>query len=229
MHRALTLMREALHRMHAHEAEIALLGQIVQAWPDDTTARTALRDAVALHGFTVRKVEAEPNAFPARACIAFTLPLPRRDTLHPGDYVTTAPRLPGLAVSAEQGRLCLTGLPPGATTTVTVHPGLPAIAGTKLDHALTVKVTLANRKPSLLADPTHYIIPASNPPAIGFSSVNISRLKVRIARVGERSLRGFLADHPLLNQGNNTALNGQNARDHLHRHRRDTALPAQRG
>ena len=197
--RALALMREALGRLGDHLAEIKLLGEIVQAWPDDTADRALLQQNVARYGFAVRKIDSEPQSFPARACIAFTLPLPGSDALHPGDYVSTAPRIASLAVSEEQGRLCLTGLSPGTTTTVTVHPGVPAIAGTRLDRTLTIKLTLANRKPSLIADPSHYIIPARNSPAIGFASVNVSKLKVKIAHVSERSLLGFLANHPLLN------------------------------
>ncbi|HET8995049.1 MAG TPA: MG2 domain-containing protein, partial [Acetobacteraceae bacterium] len=209
---ALLLMRQALGRLGDHLAEIRLLGEIVQAWPDDATAKAQLQRAVSRYGFAVRKIDTEPQSFPARACIAFTLPLPADEALHPGDYVSTEPAIAALAVSAEQGRLCLSGLPPGATTVVKLHPGLPGIAGTRLERMLTIRISLANRQPSLLADPTHFIIPASQPPAIGFASVNISKLKVKIARVAERSLRGFLSNHPLLNPGAYASgLNGENA------------------
>jgi uncharacterized protein YfaS (alpha-2-macroglobulin family) len=209
---ALALMRRALGRLGNHLAEIKLLGQMVQAWPDDAATKALLQRKVSRYGFAVRKIDTEPQSFPARACIAFTLPLPGSDLLHPGDYVTTRPAIKALAVTEEQGRLCLSGLPPGAATVVTLHPGLPGIDGTRLDRKLTVRISLPNRQPSLLADPTHYIIPANEPPAIGFASVNISKLKVKIARVAERSLLGFLSSHPLLNpDGDGSELTGDNA------------------
>lgn len=209
---ALTLMRQALGRLGDHLAEIRLLGVMVQAWPDDAAAKALLQREASRYGFAVRKIDTEPQSFPARACIAFTLPLPGSDTLHPGDYVTTQPAIKTLAVTEEQGRLCLSGLAPGATTVVMLHPGLPGIDGARLDRMLTLRISLPDRQPSLLADPTHYIIPASQPPSIGFASVNISKLKVKIARVAERSLLGFLSSHPLLNpNGYGNALNDNDA------------------
>lgn len=198
---SLGMMRAALGRIGDHLAEIKLLGEIVRAYPDDTADQTLLQQQAARYGFVVSKIDTEPQSFPARACIAFTLPLSSTGNTHPGDYVTTTPVIPSLAVEEDQGKLCLTGVPPGTTTVVTLHPGLPGIAGSKLDKPLTVRLTLPNRSPSLLADPSHYIVPASNPPAIGFASVNVSKVKLQIARVAERGLLTFLSNHPLLNPG----------------------------
>ena len=197
---AVGLMRQALGRLGEHLAEIRLLGQMAQAWPGDKHVAALLRDRVARYGFAVTRIETEPQSFPARACITFALPLPR-GTLHPGDSVTTQPVIRSLGVTAEQGRLCLSGLPPGATTKVMLHPGLPGIGGAKLGRMLSLAISMPDRQPSLLADPTHYIIPTTQPPSIAFASVNISKLRVRIVRVAERSLLGFLSNHPLLDPG----------------------------
>ncbi|MGH7042080.1 MAG: alpha-2-macroglobulin family protein, partial [Acetobacteraceae bacterium] len=209
---ALGMMRAALDRLGDHLAEIKLLGEIVQAYPGDQADQALLARQVARYGFVVRKIDTTPDTFPARACVAFTVPLPRDGALHPGDYVTIAPPRKSLAVTEEQGKLCLAGLPPGTTTTVTLRPGLPGVAGARLAAPLDFKITMADRKPALIADPTHYIIAASNPPAIGFASVNLSKVKIVIARVAERSLRGFLANHPLLNSGGSqSSLEGGNS------------------
>ncbi len=207
---ALSLMREALDRLGDRAAEIRLLSMIVSTYPNDHASRAMLASQVE-GGFKVRKVDTQPQSFPARACISFTVGLPR-GLLHPGDYVTTTPAIQNLAITEDNGRLCLAGLPPGKTTTVTLHPGLPGVAGTKLQKASNVRISLTNRTPTLIADPTHYIIPASSPPSIGFSSVNISKVKVKISRVAERSLLGFLTNHPLLNPNAwNNILNGNTA------------------
>ncbi len=208
---AVGLMRQALGRLGEHLAEIKLLGQMAQAWPGDTATASLLRHRVARYGFAVTRIETEPQSFPARACISFSLPLPP-GTPHAGDNVTTEPVIPSLGVNAEQGRLCLSGLPPGATTKVMLHPGLPGLGGARLGRMLTLAIRMPNRQASLLADPTHYIIPATQPPSIAFASVNISKLRVRIVHVAERSLLGFLSNHPLLDPGAyDRRLHGDNA------------------
>ncbi|MGC8531132.1 MAG: alpha-2-macroglobulin family protein [Acidiphilium sp.] len=209
---ALEIMRRALARRGDHLAEIGLLGQIVQAYPTDAQARTLLNQKVQRYGFTARKITTHAESFPASACIAFTIPLPRGGNRHPGDYVTVTPSRHSLAVTENQGQLCITGLRPGTTSTVTLHPGLHGIAGTTLTKPLTIKVSLTNRQPALIADPNHYIIPASNPPAIGFASINLSKVKVKITHVAERSLLNFINNHPLLNpNGFSSSLYGNNS------------------
>ncbi|GAN79488.1 alpha-2-macroglobulin family protein [Acidocella aminolytica] len=209
--RGLNLMRQALGQQGNHGAEIRLLDVMVSAYPQEASLRTALDQAITAYGFVVSKVDSYPQSFPARACITFTVSLPH-GTLHPGDYVTTQPAIKDLAVTETSGQLCLSGLTPGATTTVILHPGLPGIAGTALKEQRSIKITLANRPPALFADPSHFIIPANNPPAVGFSGVNISKVKVKIAHVSERSLLNFLSNHPLLNPGAfNSDLNGNTA------------------
>ncbi len=209
---SLELMRRALARRGDHLAEIGLLGQIVQAYPTDAKARALLDQKVQRYGFTVRKINTNAENFPASACVAFTIPLPRGGDRHPGDYVTVNPSRHSLAITENQGQLCITGLRPGSTSVVTLHPGLHGIAGTNLTKPLTIKISLTNRQPALIADPNHYIIPASNPPAIGFASVNLSKLKVKITRVPERSLLNFINSHALLNpNGFSSSLYGNNS------------------
>lgn len=198
--RSLNLLRQALGKLGNHGAEIRLLDAMAAAYPRQAPLRAALDQAMAAYGFAVRKVDTYPQSFPARACIAFTASLPD-DMIHPGDYVTTQPAIKDLAVTETGGALCLAGLMPGTTTKVILHPGLPGIAGTALKAQQSIDITLANRHPALLADPSHFIIPANDPPAIGFSGVNVSKVKVKIARVPERGLLNFLSDHPLFNPG----------------------------
>ena len=206
---ALRLMRTALARQGQSLAATRLLAEIVRAYPDDAPDRARLRRVA----FAVRKIDTTPDTFPARACIAFTVPLDAAGDLHPGDYVTTQPEVKPLAATIESGKLCLAGLTPGTTTRVTLRPGLPGIAGVTLAAPRTLTVTLADRQPALFGDPAHFLIPASAKPEIGFSAVNVSKVKIVIARVAERSLIGFMGSHPLVNpSGYVNELSGNNSR-----------------
>lgn len=206
---ALQQMRDALEALHNNLAALKLLGQIVRANPADTQDAALLQQSFDRIGYRVTKINTTPDAFPAGACVTFTIPLPSDPDFHPGDYVSTEPALKTLAVTSENGQLCLAGLPAGATTTVTLRAGMPGLGGAKLGQALTFKITLPDRQAKLIADTAHYIIPASNPPVIGLASVNISKVKIQIGRVAERSLLQFLQNHPLANpDGYNNSLNG---------------------
>ncbi|WP_414040983.1 alpha-2-macroglobulin family protein [Acidithiobacillus sp. M4-SHS-6] len=208
----LRLLQEALAAENDHLGEIHLLEAMYRAYPHDAQAAMDLKKAVMTDGFKIQSITPDSNQFPTRTCVRFTAPLAEAPDFHVSNWVSFSPTRSQVAVVRENGGICISGLPAGSSTRMHIRAGLPAIAGAVLVHAKTVTLTLPNRSPSIITDTGRFIIPASLPPAVGFSSVNISRVKLKINRVPERALLAFIANHPLLNQDNSeSTLNNQNS------------------
>lgn len=209
---ALNLLQKALAAQGDHLGEIHLLEAVYRAYPDDAAVAIRLKQTVMAYGFKVQSITPDTDQFPTRTCVQFTAPLSDAPDFHASNWVRFSPARPHVAVVRENGGICITGLPAGSSTQMQIRAGLPAIAGAVLAAAKNVTLTLPNRSPSIISDTGRFIIPASLPPAVGFSSVNISRVKLKINRVPERALLAFVANHPLLNQDNSeSTLNNQNS------------------
>ena len=196
----LSLLRKTLAARGNHLGEIRLLEAMYRTYPRDARIAADLKKTVTTYGFQVRRVTPNANQFPTRICVVFTAPLSEAPEFHASNWVTLSPARPHAAVVRENGGICVTGLPAGSRTRMRIRAGLPAIAGAVMTAAKSVTLTLPNRSPRIIADTGRFIIPASQPPAVGFSSVDISRVKLKINRVPERALLSFVASHPLLNQ-----------------------------
>ena len=197
---ALALLERSLAAQKQRYGEIRLLEAIHTAYPADRTLTTRLRRAILAYGLRVRKVTRNVNRFPTQVCVAFTAPLSRAPDFHASTWVWFTPVRPHAVAVREHGGICVRGLPAGATTTLHVRAGLPAILGVVLAKPLTVRLTLPGRAPKIIVDTGRFILPANLPAAVGFSSINISTVKLRINRVPQRALLAFVATHPLLNQ-----------------------------
>ncbi|MDR7925820.1 MG2 domain-containing protein [Acidithiobacillus thiooxidans] len=208
----LQILRKALAAEDDHLGEIHLLEAMYRAYPGNAQVAVDLKKTVMHYGFKVQKITPDTNQFPTRTCVQFTAPLSEAPDFHASNWVTFSPAQAHVAVVRENGGICVSGLPAGSSTQMHIRAGLPAIAGAVLTSAQTVTLTLPNRSPSIITDTGRFIIPASLPPAVGFSSINISRVKLKINRVPERALLAFVANHPLLNQDESeSTLNNQNS------------------
>ncbi len=193
---ALNLLRQTLAARGNHLGEIHLLEAMYRAYPADTRIAADLKKTVMTYGFQVQSVTPDANQFPTRTCVKFTAPLSDAPDFHASNWVTFSPARPHAAVVRENGGICVTGLPAGSSTQMHIRAGLPAIAGAVMTAAKSITLTLPNRSPSIISDTGRFIIPASLPPAVGFSSVNISRVKLQINRVPERTLLEIAAPPP---------------------------------
>ncbi|HUZ64427.1 MAG TPA: alpha-2-macroglobulin [Acetobacteraceae bacterium] len=188
---ALRVMVSALRAQHHALPEIDVLQAIVDRAPTDTAARAALAARRQALGLLVKSVHTEPEAYPARACIGFTA-RPGGDNFHARDWVTLAPSLADAAVTQEGSQICISGLPLGATTRVSLRAGLPAIDGTTLKAAEVLPVAMPNRAPRLVFDNARFLLPREAKPQLTLSSVNISAVKLSLARISERNIVDFL-------------------------------------
>ncbi|WP_048863372.1 MG2 domain-containing protein, partial [Acidisphaera rubrifaciens] len=143
-------------------------------------------------GLLVLHVAQPADADPPRACIAFTSPPARGDDFHPQDWVRLDPPVPGAAVTREGDRICVSGLPAGATTRIILRAGLPGEGGLRLAQEAVVAAAIPNRAPAITFDQRLFILPRGQTPAVSVTTVNLSRLKLTLARMTERTIASFL-------------------------------------
>jgi uncharacterized protein YfaS (alpha-2-macroglobulin family) len=194
---ALLLMADALRVLDRPAQAIQALEAAAERAPDDAAIRQTLADARRAVGMLVRQVRAESEADPPRACIAFTSPPARGADFHPQDWVELQPPVPGAAVTHENDQICVSGLPSGATTRITLRAGMPGEGGLALVKPATMNVAIANRRPRIDFDTRMFLLPRGQVPTIGMSTVNLSAVKLTLSRLTERNIVGFIRDNRL--------------------------------
>jgi uncharacterized protein YfaS (alpha-2-macroglobulin family) len=191
---SLLLMAEALRRLDQPRWQIIALEAVVERAPEDAKHREALATARRAAGLLVREVRAEPDAEPARACLAFTSAPARRSDWQPGDWIRAEPALPGMAVTKEGDQICVAGLPWGRTTRLTLRAGLPGEDGLRMTRDTEIAVAMPSRTPRIVFDSRSFILPRGQQPRIGVATVNVAALNLRLARVTERNLVNLTRD-----------------------------------
>lgn len=141
--------------------------------------------------YVAHTLAAEQNL--PRVCLNFSASLGR---VQPGElapFVRVEPAA-DLALSARGADLCVAGLAHGTDYRVTVRAGLPAADGTRLAADVTVALRVPDRQPRLAFRSKGYVLPLLGEGGIPLTSVNVERARLRVLRIGERSLVQQLAD-----------------------------------
>ncbi len=184
----LLAIADAMRVMDRPEVAIAALEAVLERAPDDAGYKKMLADARQAAGIRVRTVKTESEADPPTACIEFTTAPARRADFVPGDWVRLQPPVPGAAITREGDRICIAGLRLGTTTQVTLRAGMPGEDGLRLNADIVLPVAMANRSPRLIFDSRMFLLPRGQAPRISLASVNLSTVKLRVLRLGERNL-----------------------------------------
>ena len=183
----LLVIAEALRRLDRPVQQIEALEAILERM-DSPEHRERLEAARRAAGMLVRRVNTEPDAEPARACLAFTNPPARRTDWQPGDWIRADPPIPSLAVEREGDLLCVAGLPWGASTRLILRAGLPGEGRQNLRQDTPVAIAMPNREPTIAFDTRAFILPRGQEARIGVATVNVSAMTMRLVRVAERNL-----------------------------------------
>jgi len=136
--------------------------------------------------FAFRRVEVDTTKAQAEACLVFTRSLDASGKTHYEDYFSIDPTVK-VASHVVDDRLCIAGLDFNTTYQVTLKSGLPAATGEKLTEDETVPVELRD-KPSLVRFSGGIILPRQNADGVPVTTVNISKLRLKVIRVGDRLL-----------------------------------------
>ena len=189
---ALLLMADALNVLSRPAQAIQALEAAAERTPDNKAIVQKLDETRRAVGVLVRRVTTEAEAEPPRACIDFTVAPARRDDFHAEDWVKLEPPVPGAAVTREGDLICVSGLPSGSTTRVMLRAGMPGEAGLSLVKDTTLNIAMANRRPRIDFDTRMFLLPRGQTPAISLSTVNLSSVKLTLARLTERNVVAFV-------------------------------------
>jgi uncharacterized protein YfaS (alpha-2-macroglobulin family) len=194
---SLLLMADALKALNRPAQAIQALEAAAERAPDDAKIRATLDATRRATGILVRRVATEPEAEPPRACIDFTVAPARRDDFHAEDWVRLDPPIQGAAVTREGDQICVSGLPSGATTRITLRAGMPGEGGLSLVKDTSFSVAIANRRPRIDFDTRMFVLPRGQTPALGMTTVNLSAVKLTLARLSERNVVAFVRNSRL--------------------------------
>lgn len=179
-------LAELLERMDRIPQAIPMLEQVIERAPDNAQHRERLAALRRAAGVAVARVTTDAEAEPARACIVFVSPLPAGST-GLADYVAVAPAAQ-TAVEVTDGALCVAGLPHGATSRITLRRGLPGAEGARLARDVALDVAMPDRAASVALESSAFILPRGQGASVTVSTVNLSRVALRLLRIGERGL-----------------------------------------
>ncbi|MGE0418321.1 MAG: MG2 domain-containing protein, partial [Acetobacteraceae bacterium] len=194
---ALLLMADALKLLDRPVQVIQALEAASERQPNDQAIKSALATARRAAGVLVARVRTESEADPPRACLEFTVAPVRRDDFRAQDWVKLAPAVPDAAITREGDQICISGLPSGATTRLTVISGMPGEGGLSVVRDLSFNVAIANRRPRIDFDTRLFVLPRGQIPALTMSTVNLSAVDLKLARLTERNIVAFVRDNRL--------------------------------
>ena len=193
----LLLMADALHALDRDAQAVLVWQAVVERAPNNPGFQKALTDTQRAVGVLVRKVHTETDADPPRACVEFTVPPVRRSDFAPGDWVRLTPPVPNSAVTREGDQICVSGLPPGATTTLVFRAGMPGEGGLALVKETTLPVAIPNLPPRIVFDTRVFVLPRGQTPSVTMTTVNLSAVSLRLIRLTERNVIQYLRDTKL--------------------------------
>ncbi|MBV9692312.1 MAG: alpha-2-macroglobulin family protein [Alphaproteobacteria bacterium] len=136
--------------------------------------------------FVFRRLEIDTSKPEAEACFVFTRDLDASGKTHYEDYFAIDPAVK-TAMHVVDSRLCVSGLSFNTTYNVTLKAGLPDAAGDKMADEETVPVELRD-KPSVVRFTGGIVLPRDNAQGVPVTTVNISKLRVKLIKVGDRLL-----------------------------------------
>ena len=189
---ALMLIAEALRGQDRRAQEIEALRQAGELSPDDAAISTQLAASIRAAGVLVARFDTEADADRPRACITFTVPVTRRPDFMANDWVKLDPAVADVAVTREGDQLCISGLPSGRTTRVTLRAGLAGLEGLSLLKDAVLDVAMPNRAPNLGFDSRLFVLPRGQAPVVTLSSVNLSTVSLKLIRLSERNVAALL-------------------------------------
>ncbi len=163
------------------------MAAVIERDPASEAYRSRLAALRRQAGLTVRRIVAEPESDPPRACVAIAGTLsPRRDVVW-SDWVSLAGATSS-AVTREDDRLCVAGLGHGTTWRITLRQGLPGEDGARLARDTALEVAMPDRAPRVILQSGAFILPRGEAPRISVGTVNLSAVALKLYRVGERNL-----------------------------------------
>lgn len=187
---ALQVLAEALERNGRGRDMIPALRLANDLGPR-SDIQAALDAAVAKYGFRVADTAVESDTNAPRICAEFSERLVKAGV----DYepFVNLPA-PGLAVQAEDRRLCIDGVEHGTRYRITLREGLPAASGETLHKDVDLTLYVRDRTAAVRFPGRSYVLPKSADAALPVETVNATTLDLRLRRISDRNLLRAVQD-----------------------------------
>ncbi|SMX26404.1 hypothetical protein TRP8649_00480 [Pelagimonas phthalicica] len=150
-----------------------------------------LDNAIGKYGFRIREHTVEADSADPRICVEFSDRLVRAGV----DYAPYV-RLPDprMAVTADDQRICVSGLQHGGRYTITFRSGLPADSGESLIRNTDITAYVRDRDPKVGFPGRAYVLPRSADAGLPIETVNLSEVDLVLRRVSDRNLLRAIQD-----------------------------------
>jgi uncharacterized protein YfaS (alpha-2-macroglobulin family) len=186
---ALVVLAEALKRRSYWRPAIDALKASL-ALTDNPPVRQTYEKIRAEHGFRMVDYKTESETATPRLCLQFSEAL-SRGQVDFAKFVSLDGKDPQ-GVVAEGEQLCIDGLTHGERYEVNVRAGLPSDVDEDLQKTIEIAVYVPDRKPFVRFSGKSYVLPSRGQQGIPLVSVNTTKVKVEVYRIGDRSLLGTL-------------------------------------
>jgi uncharacterized protein YfaS (alpha-2-macroglobulin family) len=137
-------------------------------------------------GFRVIDYKVDTDASPPRVCFQFSEPVSRTVTDFSPYFRLQPGRIAG--VTADGTQLCIEGLEHGGRYTVDIRKGLPAAVDDSLPKDLSYEFYVKDRSPSARFVGRSFVLPRIGQNGIPVVTVNASKVKLALYRIGDRNL-----------------------------------------
>lgn len=139
-----------------------------------------------------RRVVVETGGDAIEACLTFSADLTATGAVRYSDYVEL-PKGVKAGFRVDGKRLCLSGFSVGSEYTLTLRAGLPAAGGETLAQPVDVMVAFGDR-PSSVQFGTGFVLPREAVEGLPVTTVNATRLEIKVYRIGDRLLARMRQD-----------------------------------
>ncbi|MGE3873052.1 MAG: MG2 domain-containing protein [Parvibaculaceae bacterium] len=165
---------------------------------ENDEVRQAYEELRKTHGFRITDYSVESDAPQPRLCFQFSDPLANSVS----DFAPYFAQSPGpvAGVTVDGTKLCLEGLKHGERYKVTVRQGLPSAVEENLLADADYEIYVRDRTPSVQFVGKSYVLPRTGQSGIPLVSVNSTKAKLQLYRIGDRSLLSAVVDSNFLNQ-----------------------------
>ena len=165
---------------------------------ENAEIRQAYEELRKTRGFRITDYTIESDAPQPRLCFQFSDPLANSVS----DFAPYFSQSPGpvSGVTVDGSKLCLEGLKHGERYKVTVRQGLPSSVDENLLQDGNYEIYVRDRAPSVQFVGKSYVLPRTGQSGIPLVSVNASKARLELYRIGDRSLLSAVIDSNFLNQ-----------------------------
>lgn len=194
--RALTALADALSHMESFRPALSAFKASL-ALVENPETRSRYADLRNRQGFRVLEHSIDAEAASPRICVQFSEDLQKGVDYAPFVQLNgAAPK----ALEAKDRQICVEDLAHGERYALTLRPGLPSAVDEPLEAAVDLDLFVPDRPAMVRFTGNSFVLPMTARRGIPLVSVNLERAKLKLYRIGDRSIAPLLTASQFLSQ-----------------------------